>query len=162
MKAVIVGYRKKTHPMIIWNTQNECYKLYDLKVYIVFNFGKMFGLIKGVGSAASGFLGGFWVKFAFIVIAVIGIGSFGAYIGYHIGDACANKEAAAVFSEKLVAAQEYNTAIKILQDKQHDLRSKLNEALAKNSDVVTKYITRKIGRKYMTVRKNINAKSHQQ
>lgn len=110
----------------------------------MFNFGKMFGLIKGVGSAASGFLGGFWVKFAFIAIVVIGIGSFGAYIGYHIRDASANKEAAAVVSEKLVAAQEYNTAIKILQDKQHDLKSKLNEALAKNSDVVTKYITRTI------------------
>lgn len=96
----------------------------------------------GIFGSIAGFFGGFWLRAILLIAFLVGLMSFGGYMGYQYRSIEANKEALDVAKQTLVEQQHYIDAIRALQDTQKVLQEELNAALMQNQEVVTKYVTR--------------------
>lgn len=101
-------------------------------------------LKSGIIGTVSDFAGGFWLKFGLVVAIIAAIGGGGFYLGYQVRSAAANKALANQAAAELRQEQNYIKQIKDLQDTQRALTIELNAALAKNQEVITKYVTRTV------------------
>lgn len=98
----------------------------------------------GILSKATTFFSSFWIKVGLILAIIAGLILLGGKLGYDMRDRAALKEQQKIEQQTIIDANNYKVQIQQLLTKQHDLSSKLDQALTQNANVVTKYVTKTI------------------